>query len=81
VLTDFRRFELGPPPVEQVLAELRERFRRGEKHLHADHQIPIEERPDLRLVLDNLRTRCNTCHNAKTMRGSVNAIRESRLPM
>lgn len=45
VVADFRRFELGPPPVEQVLAELRERFSQGEKHLHADHQIPIEVRP------------------------------------
>jgi 5-methylcytosine-specific restriction enzyme A len=57
IVMDFRRFELGSAPVERVLAELRERFSRGEKHLHADHQIPIEQRPDLRLVLDNLRTR------------------------
>jgi 5-methylcytosine-specific restriction enzyme A len=75
VVADCRRFELGPPPVDQVLAELRERFGRGERHLHADHEIPIEERPDLRLVLDNLRTRCNGCHSAKTMRESVNPIR------
>jgi hypothetical protein len=58
-------------PAQQVLAELRERFHQGETHLHADHQIPIEERPDLRLNLDNMRTRCNSCHNAKTMRESV----------
>jgi 5-methylcytosine-specific restriction endonuclease McrA len=73
---DFRQFELGPPPVEQVLAELRERFHQGETHLHADHQIPIERQPDLRLDLDNLRTRRNSCHNAKTMRESVNPIRD-----
>jgi 5-methylcytosine-specific restriction endonuclease McrA len=71
LVTDFRLFDLGPPPVEQVLAELRERFSQGEKHLHADHQIPIHDRPDLRLSLDNLRTRCNACHGAKTMRESV----------
>ena len=65
-MKDFRQFKLGPPPVEQVLAELRERFSQGERHLHADHQIPIVVRPDLRLDLDNLRTRCNTCHNRKT---------------
>lgn len=76
VVTDFRRFELGNPPVEQVLAELRERFHQGETHLHADHQIPIEVRPDLRLELDNLRTRCNGCHSVKTMRESVNSIRK-----
>jgi 5-methylcytosine-specific restriction endonuclease McrA len=36
--------------------------------LHADHQIPVVERPDLRLDLDNLRTRCDRCHRAKTVR-------------
>jgi hypothetical protein len=71
VVTDFRQFELGPHPVAQVLAELRERFSQGEKHLHADHQVPIHARPDLRLSLDNLRTRFNACHGAKTMRESV----------
>ena len=75
VAKDWRQFELGPPPTEQVLAELKARFSRGERHLHADHQIPIEARPDLRLDLDNLRTRCNTCHSAKTMRESVNPMR------
>jgi len=71
---DFRQFELGPPPVEQVLAELKQRFSQGERHLDADHQIPIKVRHDLRLDLDNLRTRCNTCHSAKTMPESVNPI-------
>jgi 5-methylcytosine-specific restriction endonuclease McrA len=36
--------------------------------LHCDHVIPIEDRPDLRLDLDNLATRCDRCHNARTMR-------------
>jgi 5-methylcytosine-specific restriction endonuclease McrA len=75
VVNDFRRFELGPPAVAQVLAELRERFSQGEKQLHADHQIPIEVRPDLRLSLDNLRIRCNGCHSAKTMRESIRPSR------
>ena len=75
LVADFRQFDLGPPPVEQVLAELRERFSQGEKHLHADHQVPIHDRPDLRLSLDNLKTRCNACHGAKTMRESVSPIR------
>ena len=74
-MKDFRQFELGTPPVEQVLAELRERFSQGERHLHADHQIPIAVRPDLRLDLDNLRTRCNTCHSAKTMRETASTAR------
>jgi 5-methylcytosine-specific restriction protein A len=68
IVLDFRQFDLGIPPTVKVLQELRERFHQGEKHLHADHQVPIEERPDLRLDLDNLRTRCNSCHNAKTMK-------------
>jgi 5-methylcytosine-specific restriction enzyme A len=74
VVSNFRRFDLGVPPVQQVLAELRERFHQGETHLHADHEIPIEQRPALRLDLDNIRTRCNSCHNAKTMRESVNPV-------
>jgi hypothetical protein len=37
-------------------------------------RFPIAARPDLRLSLDNLRTRCNACHSAKTMRESVNPI-------
>ena len=75
LVRDFRQFELGPPPVDQVLAELRERFSQGERHLHADHQIPIATRPDLRLDLDNLRTRCNTCHSAKTVRETASTAR------
>jgi 5-methylcytosine-specific restriction endonuclease McrA len=51
-----------------VLDELRDRHNRGERHLHADHQIPVADRPDLRLDLDNLRTRCDGCHRAKTVR-------------
>jgi 5-methylcytosine-specific restriction endonuclease McrA len=66
IVTDCRRFELGDPPFEKVLDELRQRLNRGERHLHADHQIPITVRPDLRLELDNLRTRCDRCHNRKT---------------
>jgi len=31
-----------------------------------DHIVPIEERPDLRLSWDNLRSMCRPCHNAKT---------------
>ena len=75
IVSDFRQFDLGMPPTAKVLQELRERFHQGETHLHADHQIPIEQRPDLRLDLDNLRTRCNRCHNAKTMREPVSSIR------
>ncbi len=64
----FRGMGLGDPPTAAVLKALSEAFARGDRHLHADHEISIAERPDLRLVLDNLKTRCDTCHRAKTMR-------------
>jgi 5-methylcytosine-specific restriction enzyme A len=67
----FREAGLGVPPVQVVLEELRRAFARGIRHLHADHQIPIEEQPELRLDLENLRTRCDACHRAKTRRESV----------
>jgi HNH endonuclease len=66
----FREADIGDPPIETLLAELRARHNRGERHLHADHQVPIQERPDLRLDLDNLRTRCDACHRGKTLRES-----------
>ena len=65
----FREAGLEAPPAAHVIDELRQAFNRGDRHLHADHQVPIEDRPDLRLVLDNLRTRCDQCHNRKTARG------------
>jgi 5-methylcytosine-specific restriction enzyme A len=68
VIQQCREAGLDAPPTAVVLEELRCRFARHERHLHADHEIPIEVQPDLRLELDNLRTRCNTCHAAKTRR-------------
>src|ERR1035437_8653173 len=67
----FREVGFGDPPTDRVLAELRDRHNRRERHLHADPQVTIAERPDLRLDLDNLRTRCDGWHGAKTMRESV----------
>ena len=67
IVADCRRFELGDPPAEKVLVELRQRFSRGERHLHADHRVPIALQPDLRLVLENLQTLCDACHNRKTL--------------
>jgi 5-methylcytosine-specific restriction enzyme A len=68
VVKECREVGLETPPTAVVLEELRRRFASNERHLHADHEIPIEVKPDLRLDLDNLRTRCNTCHAAKTRR-------------
>lgn len=63
-----REAGIALPPKDVVLEELRVAFARGARHLHADHEIPIEQRPELRLALANLRTRCDRCHNAKTAR-------------
>jgi hypothetical protein len=68
VVRDCRTYQLPEPPTDVILSELRARWQRGVRHLHGDHDTPIEERPDLRLDLDNYRTRCNECHSAKTMR-------------
>ena len=64
----YRNHKLGDPPTDRVLDELRRRKLRGERHLHADHVIPIQDRPELRLDLDNMATRCDRCHDARTMR-------------
>lgn len=62
-----------------VLEELRRAFARGERHLHADHEIPIEQRPDLQYALANLKTRCNICHSEKTAREDGGFGREAAL--
>lgn len=67
IVRNCRLFKLGGVPTSHVLEELRIRKNRNQLHLHADHQIPIADRPDLRLDLDNMRTRCNACHSAKTL--------------
>ena len=66
VVTDYREAGLGLPAAEVVLRDLRAAYARKERHLHADHQIPIEQAEGLRLDLDNLKTRCNECHSKKT---------------
>jgi hypothetical protein len=65
---DARAYDLGEPPTDAILAELLDRWHRGQRHLHGDHDVPIQTRPDLRRDLDNYKTRCNECHSAKTMR-------------
>lgn len=68
VVRDFQLHELGEPPTEVTLAELRGRHNRHERHLHADHQLRIADRPDLRLSLENLATLCSSCHSSKSMK-------------
>jgi hypothetical protein len=68
IVREFREGHISePPPTEVVLIELRERWHRGDRHLHGDHNVAVQARPDLRLHLDNYRTLCNKCHTAKTM--------------
>jgi hypothetical protein len=54
-----------------VLEELRRRKLANERHLHGDHILTVEERPDLRLDVSNVATRCNECHGRRTLRDSV----------
>lgn len=64
----YQRCNIGVPDTAKILAELRVRCANGDRHLHADHIIPIAEKPELRLDLDNLATRCDQCHKRRTMR-------------
>jgi 5-methylcytosine-specific restriction endonuclease McrA len=68
VVSECDAYGLDEPPTDVILDALRQAYNRGERHLHGEHIIPIEGRPDLRLDLDNMATRCNLCHSAKTMR-------------
>jgi hypothetical protein len=68
VVKQCRDCGLDVPPTNVILEELRQQWHGNKRHLHGDHDFPIEQRPDLRLDLDNYRTRCNECHSAKTIR-------------
>lgn len=68
VVRQCKEVGLEMPPRAVILEELRRAKNLNERHLHADHEVPIEMQPNLRLELDNYRTRCNICHSAKTMR-------------
>jgi len=68
IVRDFRESGLGLPSVEAIIEAGKIAFAKGERHLHADHQIPIEQAEDLKLDLDNYKTRCNVCHASKTAR-------------
>ena len=67
-IRECRAIGIEDPPTDVILAELRQRRIRNQRHLHGEHDQPIEDRPDLRTDLDNYRTRCSACHSAKTAR-------------
>jgi 5-methylcytosine-specific restriction endonuclease McrA len=68
VVMDFRIADLGTVPADAVLDELRRAKLAGERHLHADHVLPIADRPELRLDLGNMQTLCDWCHKRKTLK-------------
>ena len=63
-----RLANIDAPPAEVVLDELRRAKLAGERHLHADHVLPIATHPSLRLDLENVQTLCDWCHRRKTMK-------------
>jgi 5-methylcytosine-specific restriction protein A len=69
IIVDCEQYGLDEPPLGVILAFLTEAYKRGERHFHGDHIEPIERRPELRLDLANYATRCDGCHNRKTLSG------------
>ena len=69
IIVECEVYGLDEPPLDVILDALRHAYNRGQRHLQGDHIIAIDQRPDLRLDLDNYATRCNLCHNVKTARG------------
>ena len=61
--------------AEVVLKELRKAFALGERHLHADHIVPIQEDPNQRLSIENMQTLCDLCHRRKTQTEGALATR------
>jgi 5-methylcytosine-specific restriction protein A len=55
--------------LDPICQDCRQAGRITAEGLDVDHAIPLEERPDLGLVLENLRTRCRDHHAAKTRGG------------
>jgi hypothetical protein len=69
VMCDCRLAGIDAPPAEVVLEELRLAKNVSQRHLHADHVVPITGRDDpRRLDLGNLQTLCDWCHRRKTMK-------------
>jgi 5-methylcytosine-specific restriction endonuclease McrA len=75
IIEEFRKCDMGMPESEVVLKELRKAFALGERHLHADHIVPIEQDENRRLDLENMQTLCDRCHRRKTQTEGALATR------
>jgi 5-methylcytosine-specific restriction endonuclease McrA len=75
IVSQFRLAGLGLPDPDVVLDELRRAFLCGNRHLHADHVVPIESDASQRLDLGNLQTLCDLCHRRKTQAEGALAAR------
>ena len=67
----LRRQKLAANPTCQIKTHCEGMFPENAA-TEVDHIIPIRERPDLRLVWENLQSSCKPCHSAKTARESSN---------
>lgn len=73
-----REVGLPMPPAQRILEELRLRLRDRRTHLNADHVIPIDQAPELRLELSNLVTRCNRCNVSRMRKGNPHPDEQGR---
>jgi 5-methylcytosine-specific restriction protein A len=64
----YERIGAGVPDTLLVMEELRARQQAGGLHLQGDHIQTIADRPDLRLDVGNIATRCSRCHAKRTAR-------------
>ena len=72
----LRALKLEADPFCEIRTHCANRSITHQAATEVDHIISIRERPDLRLVLSNLRSACKSCHSARTMRDSVRADRQ-----
>ena len=64
----YERIGAGVPETLLVMEELRARQQAGGLHLQGDHIQTIADRPDLRLDVGNVASRCSVCHSRRTAR-------------
>jgi 5-methylcytosine-specific restriction endonuclease McrA len=63
---ECRRFGL-PVDVDRQLELLAAAHQAGERHLVADHVVPVRRfDPNTHYAMENLQTLCSTCHNRKS---------------